>query len=156
MINSDLYSIVEGIKKCKSLSNTANIDFAMTLARINAEVIAELKIIEAGKKEYSNKYKEYLKKRNEIEIKYSVQNEDGSIQMYNGYLLTKDIKKLNIEIEQLELEYKDEIELVIKIEKEFRDYLNKECKIKITKIAKSLFPLELTVEQAILLHTVIE
>ena len=61
MINRDLLNIKEGIDKMSDITNVADINFTMTIARINDEVEKELRIIRNGRKKPSEQYKEFLK-----------------------------------------------------------------------------------------------
>jgi len=154
--NNDLYKIREGIKKCANLVNVADINFTMTMARISSEVDNELKIIDKGRKEISDKYKEYLERHKEIDLKYTIQKEDGSLQLINDQLIIRDIKAYNIEISKLKLEFKEEVDKYDKIEKEFKEFLNQPCKVNISKLPKSLIPAQVNVEQMSLLFPIIE
>lgn len=156
LTNEDLYKIREGIQKCAQLTNVADINFAMTMARIATEVEKEIKIIELGKRKPSERYKEYLKKAKEIDIKYAVQKEDGSFHMLNNQIIIKDAKKYYIEINALREEYKVELDEAEKIQDEFTKFLDQTCKVTLTKLPKNIIPAQVTVEQLCLLYPVIE
>jgi hypothetical protein len=155
MTNRDLYSVALGVKKCSELVNIATIDFTMTMARINSEVQNELRIIEDGKKESSILYKEYLKKKDAIDIKYAIQREDGTFQTLNDSLLVRNPTEYYLEIDKLKEEYKEEINKVDSITKEFEKFLNQENTKISTKLSKRIIPAAMNVEQATLLFPVI-
>lgn len=155
MTNYDLYKVIEGIKKCSEITNSADLNFAYTMARIEAEVSAELKIIEKAKKPISDKYKEYLKKKQEIDIKYAIQKEDGTYQTLGDSLIIRNPKEYNKEIDILNNDYKEELDSVKNINSEFEKFLQLECTTKITQLPKSCIPTSLTVEQMTLLLPVI-
>lgn len=151
----DLYNINNGINKLSNIANTSDINFAMSIARISNEVSKEIEIINAGRKKPSNKYKEFLKEQQIINMKYAIQKEDGTIQTLNDSMIIREPLKYNKEVDELKEKYKTEIELQEKINEEFDEYLKQEFKGTITKIPKSLLPLGLTVEQVKVLYPVI-
>ena len=156
MKNYELYNIAEGIRKISDIVNIADINFTMIIARIDSEVNAEIRIIEKGRKKPSDKYKEYLKEKEALDMKYAIQKEDGSLQMYEGAMLIRDPKKYRSELSKLEETYKEEIKEWKKIVDEFEEFLEKDCPKVITKINKSLLPSSLNVEQVRLLYPVID
>lgn len=156
MTRKDLYKVLEGIEKSKNLVNIADINFTMAIARIESEIMSEIRIIEKGRKEYPEKHKEYLKKKKELDMKFALQKEDGTYQIFNGQLLVKTPNIYYSEVDKLEDEYKTTLYEVIKINKEFTNFLEGECEKTFTKINKSLFPTQLSVEQALLLFPIIE
>jgi hypothetical protein len=156
MTNGDLYKVKQGIEKSSDLVNAADINFTMSIARIDSEIITELRIIEKGKKQPTDKYKEYLEKKQELDMKYTIQKEDGTCQTLNEQLLIRNPKQYYLELHDLEKEYKDEIDNVKKINDEFEIFLEQECKATISKVSKSCIPAIIKVEQAKLLFPVIE
>jgi hypothetical protein len=156
MTNRDLFNVKDGIEKMSDLVNVADINFAMTIARINDEVTKEIKIIQNGKRKPSDKHKEYLKEQQDINMKYAITKEDGTLQVANGNILIHNPKKYNEEINALELKYKDEVIEQTRLDEEFENFLDQEVKASITKIPKSLFPASAKVEHVKLLFSVIQ
>lgn len=156
MIYRDLLNIKTGIDKLSDIVNVADINFAMTIARINNEIEREIKIIKEGRKKPSEKYQDFLKEQEELNMKYAIQKEDGTFQMLNGTMLIRNPKKYHEEYSKLKEKYKDEIKKQETIDEEFEKFLDTEIRTRITKIPKSLFPASVTVEQVKLLYPVIE
>jgi hypothetical protein len=156
MKNRDLYFVAEGIKKCHELVNIADINFTMTIARINSEVNAEIRIINDGRKKQPIKYKEYLKKKEGIDIKYAIQKEDGTFQTLNDSIIVRNPIEYYSEIEILNTEYKLELDTIKSITTEFNSFLDQPCVKNITKLPKEILPASINVEQATLLFSVIE
>mgnify|MGYP001264990549 CR=1 FL=1 len=156
MVNRDLINVKEGIDKMSDLVNVANINFAIEIARINDYVERELNIIRKGRKKPSEKYQEFLKEQEVLNMKYAIQKEDGTLQMVNGNILIRNPKAYHEEYSILKDKYKEEIKEQEKIDKEFEEFLDSPVKTTIPKISKSLFPASVTVEQVKLLFSVIE
>ena len=156
MRNIDLYNIRTAINKMSDIVNIADINFTMTIARINDDVEKEIKLIDKGRKKPTDKYKEFLEKQNTINMKYAIQKEDGTLQTVNGSVLVRNPLKYNTEIKELKEEYKEEVALQEKLDTEFEEYLDQEFKGNITKLPKSLLPASVNVEQVKLLFSVIQ
>lgn len=152
----DLYNIREGISKMSDIVNIADINFAMSMAKLNDEVERELRIIDKGRKKVSDKYKEFLEEQSIVNMTYCIQKEDGTFQTMNGNLLIRTPIKYNAEIKELRSKYKEEIAVQEKNDIEFEEYLEQEFKGNITKIPKSLFPATTKVEHSKLLFSIID
>jgi hypothetical protein len=156
MRNTDLYRVKQGLDKCSALVNVADINFAYTLAKIESEIIPELRVLEKARKPHSKEYEDFLKEREQLDLDYAAQNADGSYQLLNDKLLIRDPKKYSTEITALENKYKDAIALNKKNSEEFEAFLLQESKITVTKLPKACMPAQLSVEQVKLLFPVIE
>ncbi|MCK9429721.1 MAG: hypothetical protein M0R17_06920 [Candidatus Omnitrophica bacterium] len=156
MTNLDLYNVKTGIEKCKDIVNVANINFAISMARIYSEVLAELKILEHGIKPFSAEYKEYIKESDEITSKYAIVKEDGTYQILNDKIIVRKPLDYNKELNELNIKYKDAIQVVKDNAEEWEKILNTQTTVKISKLPKSCIPSQLTVEQITLLFPVIE
>jgi len=156
MTNLDLYNVKTGIEKCKDIVNVANINFAISMARIYSEVLAELKILEHGIKPFSAEYKEYIKESDEITSKYAIVKEDGTYQILNDKIIVRKPLDYNKELNELNIKYKDAIQVVKDNVEEWEKILNTQTTVKISKLPKSCIPSQLTVEQITLLFPVIE
>jgi len=156
MTNLDLYNVKTGIEKCKDIVNVANINFAISMARIYSEVLAELKILEHGIKPFSAEYKEYIKESDEITSKYAIVKEDGTYQILNDKIIVRKPLEYNKELSELNIKYKDAIRVVKENAEEWEKILNTQTTVKISKLPKSCIPSQLTVEQITLLFPVIE
>lgn len=156
MVNRDLINVKTGIDKMSDLVNVADINFAMQIARISDQVEKELSIIRKGRKKPSEKYQEFLKEQETLNMKYAIQKEDGTFQMANGNMLIRNPKAYHEEYVILKDKYKEEIKEQEKIDEEFETFLDSPVKVNISKISKSLFPASATVEQVKLLFSVIE
>lgn len=156
MRNTDLYRVKQGIDKCSDIVNVADINFAYTLAKIESEVISELRIIEKSRKAPSAEYKEYTTERDQLMIDSGIQNPEGGYHVLDGKLLLRNPKEYAVKMNALDEKYKVEIETFKKNSEEFESFLLQECKATITKLPKGCIPAQLNVEQMRLLFSVIE
>ena len=153
---TDLYRVKQGIDRCSSLVNVADINFAYTLAKIEAEIVAELRLVEKSRKEVPEEYKEYMTEREQLDIEYAVRQNDGTFQTLNDRLLICNPKEHAFKIAELQKKYKDIIALVKKNSEEFEVFLLQDCKAVIPTLPKGSIPAQVNVEQMKLLFPVID
>lgn len=156
MLNTDLYKVKKGIDLCRDAVNVADINFAYIMAKIESEVVAELRVIEKARKQVSPEYEKYIMESEQLEVEYAVQNQDGTFAMHGNKLLIKNPKEYSVKLKSLKDRYKDEISKKEKEDKEFEEFLLKENSVIITKLPLSLIPAQLTVDQLKHLFPVIE
>lgn len=156
MTNRQLYSVMEGIQLAGELVNIGDINFVMSMAHIADEIQSEIRIIEDGKKKPSTRYKDYLKKKDQLNMKYAIQKEDGTFQIIGDSIILRDPIKYQDELATLDAEYKNDIDLEEQHETEFKIFLNQNCPKTITKIKRKLAPASMNVEQARLLFPIFE
>jgi len=156
MKNEDLYRVKQGIDKCSAIVNVADINFAYTMAKIDNEVINELRALEKARKDVPDDYTKYTTEREQIDIDFAVQLSGGTYQMVNNKLLISNPKEHANKISKLKEKYKEVIDIVDKNNKEFEDFLLQESKVTITKLPKGCIPAQVNVEQMKLLFSVIE
>lgn len=156
MRNTDLYRVKQGVDKCSALVNVADIEFAYSMAKIESEVVAELRCIEKCRKPAPEKYAEYLVEREQLDIDDAVTMPDGTFQTLGDRLLIKNPHEHAKKVAELDKKYKDVIDQVKKNAEEFEDYLLQDCKVQISKLAKGCIPAQLSVEQMKFIFPVIE
>lgn len=148
LTNNDLYSVLQGIRNINDYNNNPDIKpemklygkkFSYALAKNQKELENEGLYLETILK-HSDKYSEYDKKRMELRKKHAKKDKNGTELIMNNMFVLENQKKYDKEAEDLQTEYKDEIETHEKHIEKFNESLLDEADFKFHLLEEKHLP----------------
>ena len=157
MKRSEMYSLLNGVKKCASLANKENIEFVYRIGIINEELVKRVKMFEKSRPKPSPKYEEYLDEYNELTLKFALKDQnDNPISTENGIAI-KNVLQFKKELKELRAKHNDAIVEQEKNDESFEQFLDvEEADFTYVPIPKKHLPSEITVDQMTAIMAIVE
>lgn len=135
-------------QKLSYLDSLTGNKFAFTISKNKEVLLAILKKVQKMV-EVPEDYKEYEKKRVELNKKYSLKKEDGTPETDDrNYKIDPDKQEeFNKEIEALKSEYSEVVKKREEQIAEVNDYVREEIEVELRSLSLDMIPKEITVEQ---------
>lgn len=150
MKNKDLFKFVDNFDK---LSTLKGIKYTIAITKNYRKFKSEVELFRDSIK--NDKYIEYLKYKEEIQIKHSNKDENDKPIIINNTYKIVDLIEFNKDIDSLKLEYKDTIDDQLKSELELNKILEEDIEFKIYKLDEDDLPDNITPLQLDLIYDII-
>jgi hypothetical protein len=143
----DLYNINNSIDKCLSIVDS-NLEFNYFLAKLDKLVKDKITDFEKIRPVFSDKYTEYLNKKNTLIDKYAIKDDNNNIKQENGYTYVNNVTEFTSKYNELNEEYKEDIDLYKSKLTEFINFMELELTdVVLPTIKKEYLPLNIQFEQ---------
>ncbi len=142
MKNIDLFVVLDELKK---LGKYPGAELGMARVELIKKINNHIDTLEKAV-ESSPKYEEFLKGKEELNLKYCIRKPDGNPDLKRAgednsgnplyeYLFDKEVEdKRNKEFKKLAEKYKDDIELEKQKKEDYRELMDSECKLTLSPI----------------------